>query len=86
METILYRPKTAGSGTIPVLFNVHGGGFVGGDASQLDSYCSEMAERIPAFIVNINYKKIDIHPFPYPQMELHDTVLYFFGSCKRLWK
>ncbi|QLG40489.1 alpha/beta hydrolase [Paenibacillus sp. E222] len=77
VETILYRPKTAGSGTIPVLFNVHGGGFVGGDASQLDSYCSEMAERIPAFIVNINYKKIDIHPFPYPQMELHDTVLYF---------
>lgn len=76
VDVLLYRPKTA-ERPWPVLFNIHGGAWVGCDASQMDSYCVDMAEKCGAFIVNINYTKLDIQPFPYPQEEIRDTVLYF---------
>ena len=76
VDVLLYRPKDDAT-ALPVLFNIHGGAWVGCDASQMDSFCLEMAEKCNAFIVNINYTKLDIKPFPYPQEEIYDTVLYF---------
>lgn len=76
VDVLLYIPKKAAK-PWPVLFNIHGGAWVGCDASQMDSYCLDMAEKCGAFIVNINYTKLDVQPFPYPQEEIRDTVLYF---------
>lgn len=76
IDVLLYRPQHTAK-PWPVLFNIHGGAWVGCDASQMDSYCLDMAEKCGAFIVNINYTKLDIRPFPYPQEEIRDTVLYF---------
>ena len=76
VDVLLYRPKAV-ERPWPVLFNIHGGAWVGCDASQMDSYCVDMAKKCGAFIVNINYTKLDIQPFPYPQEEIRDTVLYF---------
>ena len=76
VEVLLYRPQKA-SKPWPVLFNIHGGAWVGCDASQMDSYCLDMAKKCGAFIVNINYTKLDVQTFPYPQEEIRDTVLYF---------
>lgn len=76
VDVLLYSPKNAAR-SWPVLFNIHGGAWVGCDASQMDSYCLDMAEKCGAFIVNINYTKLDMQPFPYPQEEIRDTVLYF---------
>lgn len=76
VEMFLYRPQKA-TKPLPVLFNIHGGAWVGCDASQMDSFCVDMAEKCGAFVVNINYTKLDIRPFPYPQEEIVDTVLYF---------
>lgn len=76
VKTFLYRPASAQK-PWPVLFNLHGGAWVGSDASQMDSYCTDMANACGCFIVNINYTKLDVHPFPYPQEEICDTILYF---------
>ena len=76
VRVFLYRPKAAPK-PWPVLFNLHGGAWVGGDASQMDSYCLNMAEKCGAFIVNINYTKADVKPVPYAEAEIRDTVLYF---------
>ncbi len=81
VEVFLYRPKNAAK-PWPVLFNIHGGAWVGCDASEMDSYCLDMAEKCGAMIVNINYTKLDVHPFPYPQEEIRDTVLYFREHAK----
>lgn len=72
----LHRP-TCGGENLPVVFNVHGGAWVGGDALLLDTQSQEMANRLGAMVVNINYKKADVKPFPYAQYEVRDTVLYF---------
>lgn len=76
IDVLLYRPQNTAK-PWPALFNIHGGAWVGCDASQMDSYCLDMAKKCSAFIVNINYTKLDIQPFPYPQEEVRDTILYF---------
>ena len=72
----LHRPASGGE-NLPVVFNVHGGAWVGGDALLLDTQSQEMADRLGCMVVNINYVKADIKPFPYAQYEVRDTVLYF---------
>lgn len=79
--TYLYRP-TGGGENLPVVFNVHGGAWVGGDALLLDTQSQEMADRLGAMVVNINYVKADVKPFPYAQYEIRDTVRYFAAHAK----
>lgn len=78
--TYLYRPVSGGE-NLPVVFNVHGGAWVGGDALLLDTQSQEMADRLGAMVVNINYVKADVRPFPYAQYEIRDTVRYFTGHA-----
>ncbi len=82
VETILHRPSKAVSEPLPTMFNVHGGAWVGGDATALDSQSQYLADRLGCFVVNINYTKLDVEPFPYPQEEIRDTVLYFQAHAK----
>ena len=80
--TYLYHP-TGGGENLPVVFNVHGGAWVGGDALLLDTQSQEMADRLGAMVVNINYVKADVKPFPYAQYEIRDTVRYFADHAKK---
>lgn len=77
VETFLYRPENPSWIPMPVLFNAHGGGFVGCDATVLDTQSRDLAEKNGCFVVNINYTKLDVEPFPYPDEEIRDTVYYF---------
>ena len=77
VETILYEPKDKKYCPMPVMFNIHGGAWVAGDASGLDVQSQKMADDLGAFVVNINYTKADVQPIPYAQEEVVDTVLYF---------
>lgn len=77
----LHRPACGGE-NLPVVFNVHGGAWVGGDALLLDTQSQEMADRLGCLVVNINYVKADVKPFPYAQYEVRDTVLYFVRHAR----
>ena len=79
--TYLYRPSGGGE-NLPVVFNVHGGAWVGGDALLLDTQSQEMADRLGVLVVNINYVKADVKPFPYAQYEIRDTVHYFADHAR----
>lgn len=80
--TYLYRPD-CGGGKLPVVFNVHGGAWVGGDALLLDTQSQKMANRLGCFVVNINYIKADVEPFPYAQFEVRDTVVFFIKNADK---
>lgn len=82
VETILYRPEKA-EGKLPVLFNMHGGAWVGGDAVLMESFCQYLADNIPALVVNVNYTKADVQPFPYMQTEVCDAVKYFAANAEK---
>ena len=77
VEVIIYRPEKPVKLPMPVLFNVHGGAWIGGDASEMDTQCETWVKMLGAFVVNINYTKADDKAFPYMQNEVYDTVLYF---------
>ena len=82
VDTILYRPANA-EGRLPVLFNMHGGAWIGGDAVLMESFCQLLADEIPAFVVNVNYKKMDVHPFPYALTEVADAAKYFAAHADK---
>ena len=83
VPVLVYLHRPAGGGeNLPVVFNVHGGAWVGGDALLLDTQSQEMADRLDCLVVNINYIKADVKPFPYAQYEVRDTVLYFVRHAR----
>ncbi|MBQ6065475.1 MAG: alpha/beta hydrolase [Clostridia bacterium] len=77
----LYRPTDHAGVTLPVLFNVHGGAWVHGDAEGLDLQSQYLANHLNCFVVNVDYRRLDERPFPYPQTETADTVGYFLAHA-----
>ncbi|MBQ6164966.1 MAG: alpha/beta hydrolase [Clostridia bacterium] len=78
----LYRPVSDSGRTLPVLFNVHGGGWIFGDAEGVDLQSQYLANHLDCFVVNIDYLMADEKPFPYQQTEIADTVEYFISHCR----
>lgn len=60
--------------TWPVFFNMHGGGFVLGQADGDDSWCRLIADRGACLVVNIDYKLAPEHKFPTAVYECYDVV------------
>ena len=81
VNVILHRPAAA-EGPLPVIFNLHGGSWIGGDAILMESFCALLAEKLPALVVNVNYTKVDVQPYPYAWEELLDAVLYFAAHAE----
>ncbi len=75
MHTILHTPSRLPATPMPVLVNMHGGAWIGGDAILMESFCALMAEKLQMTVVNLNYTKADVRPLPYAQEECRDIVL-----------
>lgn len=69
----VYRPKAAGSDKLPVIVNVHGGGWVYGDKEVYQYYCMDMCRRGFA-VVNFSYRLAPVFKFP---IQLEDTIMAF---------
>lgn len=59
-----YRPRHAGSGSLPVVLYFHGGGFVFGSVEEADPVCAALAVRTPCLVVSVDYRLAPEHPFP----------------------
>ena len=82
VDAILYRPADCERKDLPVLFNMHGGAWIGGDAVLMESFCQLMADKIPALVVNLNYTKADVEPITYALKEVTDAVKYFGANSE----
>lgn len=78
----LYVPDNIGAERLPVIFNIHGGGFVGGDADVLDTQSERIANEWNVVVVTINYTKADVKPISYGAEEIRDVVLYFADNAE----
>lgn len=67
----VYCPKTAETKKLPVIINVHGGGWVYGDKKLYQYYCMNLAEREFA-VINYSYRLAPENRFP---AYLEDSVL-----------
>jgi acetyl esterase len=57
-----YRPDVADS--LPVLVYGHGGGFVFCDLDSHDDLCRNIANRIPAVVISVDYRLAPENPWP----------------------
>jgi acetyl esterase len=64
----LYVPRGT-TGTSPLLFFVHGGGWVYGDLESHDGVCRYLTEQSGVRVLALDYRKAPEHPFP---AALHD--------------
>lgn len=77
----IYYPDARGDAPLPVVFNIHGGGFVGGDADVLDTQSDRIANEWRSIVVTINYTKADVKPISYGSEQIKDAVLYFSDNA-----
>lgn len=79
----LYIPDSTGAEPLPVVFNIHGGGFVGGDADVLDTQSERISKEWGVIVVTVNYTKADVKPILYGAGEIRDIVLYFADNADK---
>ena len=60
----IYRPPS--DGPLPIIVFLHGGGFVIGNIDSHDPTCQQLATRVPAVVVSVDYRLAPEHPFPAP--------------------
>ena len=58
----VYRPTAATS--LPLLLFAHGGGWVTGSLDSHDKLCRILANRLPAVVVAVDYRRAPEHVFP----------------------
>lgn len=63
----------------PVLFELHGGGFVLGEAAKDDHLCEMIKDRLNIHVVGIDYSKAPEHPYPQAVEDVM-AVLRYFGQ------
>ncbi len=75
----VYRPKGA-AGSLPVIINVHGGGWVYGDKELYQFYCMSLAQRGFA-VVNYTYRLAPEWKFPAPLEDLNRVAEWICGQA-----
>lgn len=74
-ELLVYRPA-GGPDVPPVLVNLHGGGFVLGEARDDDPYCRLLADASGCAVVNVDYVLAPEHPFPAAVHQVHELLVW----------
>lgn len=77
----LYLPADADGPARPLLVNVHGGGFVGGDADVLDTQSRRISDEAGFVVAAVDYTKADVEPIAYGAEEICDTVCYLVQNA-----
>ncbi|WP_241676037.1 alpha/beta hydrolase [Bacillus thuringiensis] len=77
----LIYPKNHTEAT-PVIFWVHGGGFVGGDKSDITGYAVELAAH-GYTVVNINYALAPKKQYPTPVLQLGEAYEYIKANTQK---
>ena len=75
----VYRPRTA-EGPLPVIIDVHGGGWVYGDKYVYQYYCMEMAQHGFA-VVNFSYRLAPENVFPAGMQDMDAVVRFVLSNA-----
>lgn len=57
VQVRVYRPSAAREGPVPTLVYAHGGGWVFCDLESHDGLCRDFANRLPAVVVSVHYRR-----------------------------
>jgi acetyl esterase/lipase len=60
----IYEPKNRNAPTLPVVYWMHGGGYVLGSPDGDDGFCEYMVNEVHCVVVSIDYRLAPEHPYP----------------------
>jgi acetyl esterase len=79
-----YRPTAARGVPLPLIMNIHGGGFVVGSLEQCDWLCSNIAAKVGAVVVSLGYRPAPAHRWPTAAEDCYAAVLDVVGRASQL--
>ncbi len=74
----IHRPS-GGTGPLPALLWIHGGGFVIGSATQDDALCRHFADALGIVVASVDYRLSPEARFPLPLHDCHDALVWLAG-------
>ncbi|HUY20964.1 MAG TPA: alpha/beta hydrolase [Acidimicrobiales bacterium] len=78
----VYRPDA--EGPLPVVVYFHGGGFVIGGIESHDPLCQQLATRVPAVVVSVEYRLAPEHRFPAAVDDAFDALRWVSANAAAL--
>lgn len=81
IRVLFYKPE--GKGPFPVVFDLHGGGWVINDAEIDDAFCHLLRKQLGAAVISINYSKAPEKPYPAALEDIEDVIKYFIQNAKQ---
>jgi len=79
----VYTPDVARANS-PGVYWIHGGGYLLGDVSINDPWCSEMAQRLNVVVASVEYRLAPEFPYPIPLEDCYAGLTWFFGQASEL--
>lgn len=76
----ILRPKGA-SGILPVIYHIHGGGYVAGTADIADQNNASLAIELGCAVVSVEYRLAPETPFPGPIEDCYAGLAWVFGHA-----
>lgn len=78
----IYTPQ--GEGQFPALVYFHGGGWLVGDLSTLQSACSFLANAVPCVVISVNYRLAPENKFPAAVEDCYSALKWVAGNARSL--
>jgi triacylglycerol lipase len=79
----IYQPRDS-KGALPCIYHIHGGGYVGGAAAQLEPLHRPMSYDLECVIVSVDYRLAPEHPFPAGIEDCYAGLAWTFANAEIL--
>lgn len=79
----IYAPRER-KGLLPCIYHIHGGGYVGGSAAQLEPLHVPMAHELNCVIVSVDYRLAPEHRFPAAIEDCYAGLAWLFAYADKL--
>jgi acetyl esterase len=82
----VYRPRggTGAGGPLPLVVYFHGGGWVLGNTRSYDAVCSQIAARVGAVVVSVDYRMAPEHRMPVAAEDAYAATVWAVGHATDL--
>lgn len=79
----IYKPRDARA-LLPCIYHIHGGGFVGGGAAQLEALHRPLSYDLDCIIISVDYRLAPENPFPAGIEDCYAGLAWTFANADAL--
>ena len=80
----IYTAKNKTAELKPVLYYIHGGGFIGGTLEINEQLCRTMVEKTGCIAVQVGYRLGPEHPFPAGMNDCYEVLKWIYSNAESL--